>query len=407
MPGTMGDRQDASTGPTTVPGVLDRFARRSLFEQDAILASAACVAGLLTLVLEPEDAVRGVERSADVLGVALVVGMSLPLAWRRTAPLASLLLPAGCALAGAHLGYAVLVNLLVVMVAVGSAAMHGGRRRAIVLGALCGLAVASIWLADEHGGVSFSGLLVALAIGASPALVGYALGTQRELTAQVRAHAARLDELRQSEVHAIVAEERVQMARDIHDVVGHHLSAIALQTHAARRIADQDPTASTHALAAVSELTSEALSETRLMLHALRRDGTETAPVAGLDQLETLVEARRASGLQVDVTVRGERPRLPAATDTCALRILQEALTNVAKHARPARVRVDLQFTRHQLTLSVDDDGRRAWRRSPGGHGLAGMAERAALVGGTFHAGPRPAGGWSVHATLPISPHTA
>jgi len=205
------------------------------------------------------------------------------------------------------------------------------------------------------------------------------------------------------------ADERVRIARELHDVVAHHMSVISLQAGVAGFVLDTDPAAARAAMRTVSDSTHEALGEMRRMLDVLRVDPSgeaDVSPQPGLALLDELVDRTRAAGLPVEVIVSGDPRPLPPGADLCAYRIVQESLTNVLKHAGPARARVELGYGERVIMLRVSDDGRPGRpgpAPSPGSHGIRGMRERAKLYGGTLSAGPVDGGGFHVVARLPTA----
>jgi signal transduction histidine kinase len=200
-----------------------------------------------------------------------------------------------------------------------------------------------------------------------------------------------------------VAGERATIARELHDVIAHSVSVMTVQAAAARLLFDDDPPRARESLVSVEETGRQALGEMRRLLGILRGDEHETqlAPQPGIADLDALVEQVRAAGLPVDVVVEGEPKRLPPGVDLAAYRVVQEALTNVLKHAGAARAQVAIRYGAAVLELAVTNDGH-VRRNGRGGHGLVGMRERVALYGGEFEAGPRPPGGYAVRATLPL-----
>jgi signal transduction histidine kinase len=209
-----------------------------------------------------------------------------------------------------------------------------------------------------------------------------------------------------------VEEERARIARELHDVVAHGLSVIVVQAGAERRSlqgAKADLASVDATLDSIERSGREALVDLRRLLGLLRRtdDPVDLAPQPGLAQLDELLASVRDAGLQVEVNVSGDRPPLPPGLDLTAYRIVQEALTNVLKHADAHRVRVCVAFQRNHLELEVSDDGRPSTRAGIGatgpGHGLIGMRERAALFGGSISAGASDDDGWTVHARLPVA----
>jgi signal transduction histidine kinase len=244
-------------------------------------------------------------------------------------------------------------------------------------------------------------------------LAGAALRQRRLRIAQAESRSAALEQDHR-ETHAAVAEERARIARELHDVVAHSVSVMTVQAGAARMTLGTDPDRALEALLAVEETGRQALDELRRLLYVLRPDqlrpdhiDTALAPQPGLDNLPELVESVRGTGLPVELVTDGVvRPVAPGLGLT-VYRIVQEALTNTLKHAAAHQVRVLVNYGPQQLQVEVRDDGSRpshttAKSSGEGGHGLAGMRERAALYGGEVHVGPGEDGGYLVSAKLPI-----
>jgi signal transduction histidine kinase len=205
-----------------------------------------------------------------------------------------------------------------------------------------------------------------------------------------------------AEAAQAIADERVRIARELHDIVAHHMSVISLQAGLAEYVLDVDPQTAKNAIANVGDAGREALHDMRRLLDVLRVEPAYD-PQPGLDLLEDLVSRMRGAGLPVEVVMTGERRALPPGLDLCAYRVVQESLTNVLKHAGPATARVDLDFGDRVLTVKVTDDGPvRAPQESPVSHGIRGMRERAELYGGVLTAGPSAGGGFAVVARLPL-----
>lgn len=197
-------------------------------------------------------------------------------------------------------------------------------------------------------------------------------------------------------------EERLRIARELHDVLAHSISVINVQAGVGLALLDTDPEQARTALTTIKAASKEALGEVRQVLDTLRTPGeAPRAPAPGLDRLSELVEQAASAGLTVDV--EGEPPRLAPGTDLAAFRIVQEALTNVVRHSVSRHARVHVDHDRRTLRLRVDDDGPATGADAGGsGNGLAGMRERAAALGGTIEAGPRTDGGFRVLAVLPL-----
>jgi signal transduction histidine kinase len=206
------------------------------------------------------------------------------------------------------------------------------------------------------------------------------------------------------------SEERLAIARDLHDVLAHSISVINVQANTALHLTDRQPERARDALTAIHGVSRQALAELGAVLGALRdpeRDGgAPLVPAPGLARLGELTELARSAGLAVDVVAEGPARDLPAGVDAAAYRIVQEALTNAVRHSGGASARVLLRYRPDGVDIEVNDDGigpgGGAPRAAPGtGRGLAGMTERARALGGTVDAGPRPAGGFRVLARLP------
>ena len=241
------------------------------------------------------------------------------------------------------------------------------------------------------------------AIGIAAWLVAFAVivelaKTRRERTAQFRRTQA-------ERARRQAGEQRMAIARELHDVLAHHISLISVQAGVALHLMDEQPEQARTALTAIRQASRESLGELRSVLELLRHgeEGAPRAPAPGLEALDALVERTSAAGLPVVVEVTGTARPLPAAVALAAYRIVQEALTNVTRHAgRPATATVRLGYAPDQLTVEVTDDGPGAEDISGTGSGLLGMAERAAALGGQLDAGPRPDGGFRVAARLPV-----
>lgn len=246
-----------------------------------------------------------------------------------------------------------------------------------------------------HAAYAFTVLLAAWA-------AGRAVRAGRAYAAGLREQAARRAQAMVDQARRTVAEERLRIARELHDVVAHSMSVVAVQAGVGRYVIDTDPAEAASALAAIETTSRAALREMRQLLGILR-DGEpgEMLVAPGLDNIPDL--ARRA-GLRVDVAIRGTPRPLPAGMDQAAFRIVQEALTNVVKHSGTDRSRVEVTYSAEAVAVEVTDDGADA-PASPGdggqGHGLIGMRERVALYGGDFSAGPLPGRGYRVRARLP------
>ncbi|MFC4914072.1 sensor histidine kinase [Actinomadura gamaensis] len=223
-------------------------------------------------------------------------------------------------------------------------------------------------------------------------------------------------ELRTRETERALAAERLRIARELHDMVAHSIGIVAIQAGVGGRVIDTQPDEARNALAAIEATSRETLAGLRRMLVTLRESGTEAAdggpapapldPAPGLADLDRLVAATRDADVRVEVRWEGERRPLPPEIDLSVFRIVQEALTNVVRHAHARACRVTIGFGEDELTVSIEDDGTGGTPGDGGGFGIVGMRERAALLRGELSAGPRPEGGFRVAARIPV-PATA
>ncbi|MFF5702801.1 sensor histidine kinase [Streptomyces sp. NPDC012794] len=262
------------------------------------------------------------------------------------------------------------------------------------------------WYAQENIGIfAWTGMAAA---------AGDAVRSRRAFVDAIRERAERAERTREEEARRRVAEERLRIARDLHDVVAHHIALVNVQAGVAAHVMDKRPDQAKEALAHVRDASRSALNELRATVGLLRQSGdpeAPTEPAPGLAVLDELLDTFRHAGLPVTATVQlgtGTAP-LPAAADLAAYRVIQEALTNVRKHAGPgARAEVSVVQVGNSVEVTVLDDGGDSADSAPrqsdpgGGHGLLGMRERAGALGGSCDAGPRYGGGFRVHATLPV-----
>lgn len=239
--------------------------------------------------------------------------------------------------------------------------------------------------------------------------VGVAVGSRRQTMESLKER-ARLAELnREDEARRSVDEERLRIARELHDVVAHSIVTISVQAGVASHVFDSQPEQARAAIGEIRKLSKDTLQELRATLGYLRaadNDQEPRTPSPSMDQIDALIGRMRAAGLRIRLVKRGSPHALPAAVDLIAYRIVQEALTNVVKHVGAANVEIDLDYEPDRFEIRVTDDGRGqqpiATVVEGTNHGLLGMRERAAAVGGKFSAGPRASGGFEVCATLPI-----
>ena len=350
--------------------------------------------------------------SVPAVGVAASIVMCAALAWQRTRPAASAATVYACALIHLFAGLMILPVDVLVLVALYSVTVYGPpwARRAGLLGALAGaLVIGLVFGIYIPGHLVWSAVVLWCLAVAGMVFATWAVAVSRRsrierLDALVeRAH--RLEVERDQEIRLATAAERTRIAREMHDVVAHSLSVVVAQADGGRYAARTDPEAAGRALSTISAMGRDALADMRRILGVLRtEDATERLPQPDDADLDRLVEQVRATGLAVSVVRTGPGASLPPGVGLSVYRIVQEALTNVLKHAGPdARVTVALHRGPQVMAVQVDDDGRGAAATSDGrGQGLVGMRERAALFGGTVEAGPRPGGGYRVRAEIPL-----
>ena len=276
------------------------------------------------------------------------------------------------------------------------------RGAAAVLFAAVAVAVAAV----SPGVRSQPGVWGSFSLGALIAaswVLGYAIRTRRDYVAELRDRAARLEAAEGERAARAVVDERLRIARELHDIIGHSIGLIAIQSEAAARSARSNPDAVPAFLSRISAASRQALAEMRGVLAVLRPDAeAELSPQPGLDQVDELVASLRAGGLETRLEV--ERMHLPLGVALAVYRIVQESLTNVLKHAG-ADAKADVTIIRSGGTVrvSVHDDGAGPSGRAPGtAHGIVGMRERVAAYGGTLRTGARPGGGFEVEASIPL-----
>jgi signal transduction histidine kinase len=293
------------------------------------------------------------------------------------------------------------------------------RRRGLVIGG-GSLAALALVHALMHPGTIGPENLAFTALGGLAIAAGDSSRNRRAYLAEVERRAERSELERELVARRRVEQERLRIARDLHDSVGHHLALISVQSDVAGRALDGDQAAAREALLHVKSASRKALGELRDTVSLLRQPGDPVAPTAisasGLDALDELLGSLRASGLAIDAVVHGTAVPLAPAADVTAYRVLQESLTNVYKHSPRRRARLTLGYDQHELHITVDDlgagapvgaGGELATATDPlpaGGQGIRGMRERVLALGGLLTAGPRPGGGFRVDATLPYQP---
>ncbi|MFE7617001.1 sensor histidine kinase [Streptomyces sp. NPDC057496] len=335
------------------------------------------------------------------------------LLWRYRHPVGVLAVAVGCGVAFQVLGFRespLVINS--VLVSVYTVAVLTDRRvtwtaASVSAAVLVGAAVLCdprSWLAPDNAAM--------LAWTALPAAVGDGVRSRRAYVAAVEERAEHAERTREQEAQQRVAAERVRIARELHDIVAHHIALINAQAGVAAHLVEQRPERILAALEDIRDTSRSALDELRVTVGLLRQSGDPVAPrdpMPGLARVPELLASFEYAGLSVSHTRLGTAEPLAPAIDLAAYRIVQEALTNVHKHAGADHARLFLHYHPERLTITVEDDGRGGGRHArPGtGHGLIGMRERASTVGGRLYAGARPEGGFTVTAELPLRPGLA
>ena len=359
---------------------------------------------LVVLVVSLQPLFREEKGPIPAWGYVLVVCQCLPLVVRRRWPLAvaavcgALTMVYGLSsLPDPPVPYAGLVGLY-------SVAAHGSRDHANAAGVIAAFALAGSLIFDPAADLEDATVQILLFTTAW--LLGDSARRRRDATAVLAERAAQLERTRAAESAAAVAAERNRIARELHDVVAHHLSMMVVQAEAGAVTATKDPARAVQVFDAIGAAGKHALREMRRLLGVLKdSDGpAELAPQPGAADIADLVDGVRAAGLDVRLRTEGEQRALPSAADLSAYRIVQEALTNCVRHAGASHADVEVRYDADAVRIEIVDDGNGGSSEpQPGGHGLVAMRERVALVGGSLDAGPAPGGGWRVRATLPLT----
>ncbi|CAN5632630.1 histidine kinase [soil metagenome] len=381
-----------------------RWAHAHVIVMDGLLAAVMVAITLSIHLFDPEHP-DYTFRNPTWWTAIIVVAASAPLIWRRIYPI-----PAALAAVGIQIGIELFdingtgwVPAVLVLYALGSHAQGRPRLRALVAIAVAVEVLLGIGITVEEVSVGDAiGLTTSLGVAY---LVGDRFQRRRNEFADLAERADRAERERELMVARRVAEERTRIARELHDVIAHSVSVMVIQAGGARLNIERDPTAAVRLLANVEDTGRAAMQELRQVLGVLRDAGEDrtVSPLPRLVDLGTFVET--VADIDVALTTTGSLDDLPTGTELSAYRVVQEALTNVRRHAGPI-VRVSVEVARHadRLDVSIDDDGRGASATvsTPPGYGLVGMRERVTAVGGTLDTGPRRDGGWSVRAHFPL-----
>jgi signal transduction histidine kinase len=369
---------------------------------DAALTALAVLFGVGSLFTAAESNDE-LLRDTDALAIALGLAVTLPMYWRRTHPMPALLVSVGAITILGSVGYRTNTLPIAVLFLTYAAAAYQPLRRAVAALAAVVAGIVIIYVAEpldfDVGEMFFN-----VALFSAAWLGGLAMRSRSAAAAARLAEADERAESHRQQAARAVAEERLRIAQELHDVVAHSMSVIAVQAGMGVHVIDDRPDQAKEALQAISRTSRATLAEMRQLLGVLRgEDGDrESVPAPCLADVDALVGRVRSAGVPVELDLDLPPDDVPLGVELSAYRVVQEGLTNVLKHAGQASAVVRLRYDTGLLSIEVSDDGRGAAASHPdGGHGLAGMRERVEVWGGTLDAGPSPGGGFHVLATLP------
>lgn len=372
------------------------------------VADAAITLLVLLLMLQPLFQARGCDcEQLPAWGWGLVLAETLPLIWRRRFPFAVAF--ATGLLAGVHGASSVPDAPLSfpALVALYALAAHGTRRKALLGAGIAVVAIAVALIVDRSQADS-QDVTVNYLVFATAWLLGDSARSRRERSVELEQRMAQAELTRTAEAGQAVAQERTRLAREMHDVLAHSVALMVVQAEAGPVVVHRDPDRASQAFEAISATGKQALTELRGLLGVLRAEADQSqqlSPQPGLAQLDPLIQRCREAGLEVRVSVHGDVRPLSTSADLAAYRVVQEALTNVVKHAGPARAEVVVRYDAEAVEVTVCDDGLGANEpagTSQKGHGLVGMRERLAALGGELSAGPAGQRGWTTSGRLPL-----
>ena len=382
-------------------------ARGRALTVDVLLAIGIGLVQVLGVVISERVGRSPDWRAPDTLAYLLLTAGAAVLLFRRRWPLGVLAVTVACGLAYAARTYPEGPSQLAVYPALWTVALTVPRRQARLAAAATALVAAASEL-FLYGDTMFDGEPLYAAVTVFAAMWwGEAVRARRAYVAELRDRAERAERTREEEARRRVDEERMRIARELHDVVSHTIGVISVQAGVAAHLLHRRPDKAADSLAAIRQASDEALGELHAMLGVLREgegDGGRAplAPAPGLAELDALVAQAAGTGVEVEVSVEGAPRRLPPAVDLACYRVVQESLTNVVRHAGASRAEITVSRHAGQVVVEVTDDGRANGNGNGSGQGILGMRERARALGGSLEAGPRPGGGFRVRATLPL-----
>jgi len=368
------------------------------------------LAVLATFVVASLKVGRAVARNHPIVALVLLPFATLPLLWRRTHP-GAVLLVLGMAFAAAVALYRSAPSNVGLLFALYAAARYGTSRVRLLSGVAAAVLTATpvaMLIVGSTGAIPRRSLTASLAVGMGAAwLAGELARTRRTYLHALEQRAARLARDRGEHARRAAEQERVRIARELHDVVTHNVSVIAVQADAASTTADSHPERAGEALDLIQRTARDTLHELRALLGVLRTadraaTGAPLRPAPSLSDLGELIEQTNAGGVHTTIEVAGAPVALDATANLAAFRVVQEALANAVRHAPGATAEVHLRWSAQTLEITVRTSGGRHAPSGPAGYGLIGLEERVRMLGGELDAGPDRHGGFAVHARIPI-----
>lgn len=389
----------------------------SLFEKirptqlalDALIAAGALTLSLIGSIQIDADVAAAFSRESDALHIVLIILMTVPLVLRRVYPIPVFFIVLTAWLLDRTLDFPETPAGVGVAIAFYTIGAELSRRSSLRIGGITllfvfGWTVVGVLTLDS---VPAASLITTVISTLTPLLLGREIGERRRRVEELREKVARAEQEREEEARRAVAEERTRIARELHDVVAHQMTVMTLQAEGAQRIADKADPRVVEALETISNAGHSGLAEMRRMVGLLRapEEESETAPLPHLGDVEELIETIRAAGVPVELEIEGDLRPLGEGTELSAYRVIQESLTNTFRHGGPdVSAKVTIEYGEDHIEVLVIDNGRGAATGTGDGvgHGIIGMRERIAVLGGEFGAGPHSGGGYEVRARIPV-----
>jgi signal transduction histidine kinase len=352
------------------------------------------------LVIAELEIIVGDIASAPV-AMATALAASTSLAFRRAAPVAVMIVCVGAQVVNQWAGVPVsevVAPVLWIFISLYTVARYCALRRAAASGLIALVMFGSTLFTDSSDW--FFGLVVL----GGPWLVGRAIRASASQTARLSVRMTDLERRREGEVAAALADERARIARDLHDVIAHSVTVMLVHAGAAQQVMLQDPSRADASLTIVQDSGRQALTEMSTLVGMLHQEGSGDglSPQPGVDQLDALVAQCSGTGVETTLEVVGDPRHLPPGIQVSLYRIVQESLTNTRKHSSARRACVRLTYLTDRVDVEISDDGSATGDGLGGQRGIIGMRERVAIYGGSLDAGPAPASGYRVHASIPI-----